>query len=211
MNDPDVLIVHVTDFNKLMWDNNGLESRVIQHGVTDNGYLWNGSLKKGIVVINNLTPRGRYLGADVFSYLSERLPLDIVGMGTEDVGGREVLHPYLPQFISNYRFFLNPIRYSSMPLSLCEAMMAGLPVVALSVTELPVIIRDGENGFISNDLNYLISKMSLLLNDANLARQLSKNARKTAKEKFSINRFINEWTRVFDEVIQRKPVDLKSC
>ncbi len=211
MNDPDVLIVHVTEFNRLMWDNNGLETRVIQHGVTDNGYLWNGSLKKGIVVINNLSPRGRFLGADIFDYLSKILPLDIVGMGTEDLGGREVLHPYLPQYISNYRFFLNPIRYSSMPLSLCEAMMTGIPVVALSVTELPEIIKDGINGYISNDLDYLTAKMKLLLADPGIAKQLSKNARKTAIDKFSITRFTNEWMKVFDEVIQQKPVDLKSC
>lgn len=211
MKDPDVLIVHVTDFNKLMWDNNGLETRVIQHGVTDNGYLWNGRLRKGIVVINNLTPRGRNLGTDIFRSISEKLPIDIVGMGTEDLGGREVLHPYLPEFIADYRFFLNPIRYSSMPLSLCEAMMAGLPVVALSVTELPIILRDGENGYISNDPDYLVNRMQLLLDDIDTARQLSKNSRKTALEKFSIKRFINEWTKVFDEVTQRKPVDLKSC
>lgn len=211
MDDPDVMIVHVTDFNQLMWDNNGLETRVIQHGVTDNGYLWNGDLKKGIVVINNMTPRGRNLGTDVFKRVKEKLPIDIIGMGTEDLGGKEVLHPYLPAFMADYRFFLNPIRYSSMPLSLCEAMMAGMPVVALSVTELPMVIRNGENGFIHNDIDYLISKMQLLLEDFETARQLSINSRITAQEKFSIKRFINEWTKVFDEVTQRKPVDLKSC
>lgn len=211
VDDPDVMVVHVTDFNKLMWDNHGLKSTVIQHGVTDNGYLWNGHLQKGIVVINNLSARGRNLGTDVFDLVNSQLPVDIIGMGTEDLGGKEVLHPCLPEYIANYRFFLNPIRYSSMPLSLCEAMMAGLPVIALSVTELPSVIRDGENGFIHNDPNYLISKMKLLIEDFELAKKLSENSRYTALQKFSIKRFINEWTNVFDEVTQRKPVDLKSC
>ncbi len=211
VDDPDVMVVHVTDFNKLMWDNHGLKSTVIQHGVTDNGYLWNGHLQKGIVVINNLSARGRNLGTDVFDLVNSQLPVDIIGMGTEDLGGKEVLHPYLPEYIANYRFFLNPIRYSSMPLSLCEAMMAGLPVIALSVTELPSVIRDGENGFINNDPNYLISKMKLLIENFELAKKLSENSRYTALQKFSIKRFINEWTNVFDEVTQRKPVDLKSC
>lgn len=210
VDDPDVLIVHVTDFNRLMWDNNGLETRVIMHGVTDHGYIWNGKNNRGIVVINNLTPRGRMLGADLFNIYREQLPIDIVGMGTEDLGGKEVLHPYLPDFIASYRFFLNPIRYSSFPLSLCEAMMAGLPVVALATTELPVIIKDGYNGFISNDPSYLYDKMQLLLNDYELAGQLSTNSRKTAIKEFGLERFLNDWTNVFDEVSSKKPADLKS-
>ncbi|HLO89560.1 MAG TPA: glycosyltransferase family 4 protein [Lentimicrobium sp.] len=208
--DPEVLVIHVTDFNRIMWDNNGLETRVIMHGVTDHGYLWNGMINKGIVVINNLTPRGRMLGADLFSIYRESLPIDIVGMGTEDLGGKEVLHPYLPAFIANYRFFLNPIRYSSFPLSLCEAMMAGLPVVALATTELPMIIKDGINGFLHNDPAYLADKMRLLLNDYDTAKELSLNSRKTALKEFGIERFINDWTNVFDEVSSKKPADLKS-
>ncbi|MGE5317458.1 MAG: glycosyltransferase, partial [Chloroflexota bacterium] len=177
---------------------------------TDHGYLWNGMINKGIVVINNLTPRGRMLGADLFSIYRESLPIDIVGMGTEDLGGKEVLHPYLPAFIANYRFFLNPIRYSSFPLSLCEAMMAGLPVVALATTELPMIIKDGINGFLHNDPAYLADKMRLLLNDYDTAKELSLNSRKTALKEFGIERFINDWTNVFDEVSSKKPADLKS-
>ena len=210
VNDPDILIVHVTNFNRLMWDNNGLETRVIMHGVTDNGYKWNGVHERGIVVINNLTPRGRLLGADLFSLFREQLPLDIIGMGTEDLGGREVLHPFLTDFIADYRFFLNAIRYSSFPLSLCEAMMAGMPVVAIATTELPMIIHDGVNGFIHNDPEYLAEKMKLLLDDHSLAQEISKNSRKTALAEFGIERFINDWNKVFDEVTSKKPADLKS-
>lgn len=207
--DPDVLVVHVTHFNRLMWDNNGLETRMIMHGVTDNGYKWKGMCERGIVVINNLTPRGRMLGADLFSTFREQLPIDIIGMGTEDLGGREVLHPLLTDFITDYRFFLNPIRYSSFPLSLCEAMMAGMPVVALATTELPMIIKDGVNGFIHNDPDVLTSKMKMLLNDLELAKDMSLNARETALREFGIERFIKDWNNVFDEVSSKQPADLQ--
>lgn len=210
VNDPEILVVHVTNFNRLMWDNNGLETRVIMHGVTDNGYKWTGLYEKGIAVINNLTPRGRMLGADLFLQFREELPVDVIGMGTEDLGGMEILHPFLPDYIANFRFFLNPIRYSSFPLSLCEAMMTGLPVIALATTELPMIIKDGINGFIHNDPEYLAEKMRLLLYDHDTAKQLSINSRQTALENFAIERFINEWYKVFDEVTSKKPADLKS-
>lgn len=210
MKDPDITIVHVTYFNQLMWDNNGLPSRVIMHGVTDPGVRWNGGIDKGIVVINHLLQRGRPLGYDIFTTMRKEVPIDIIGMGAEELGSREILHPGIPEYIANYRFFLNPIRYSSFPLSLCEAMMIGLPVVALSTTELPLYIRDGVNGFIHNDIKYLIDKMKLLLSDFELASRIGENARKTAEKEFSIQRFINDWNDVFDEVTRLKPVDLKS-
>ncbi len=202
--DADVRIVHVTHFNDVMWDNNGLSTSVIMHGVTDNGYLWNGKLNKGLVVINNLSDRGRQLGADIFRAVRRKIPLDLVGMGTEDFGGSEVLHPYLPGFMADYRFFFNPIRYSSFPLSVCEAMMTGLPVAALSITELPVFIKDGINGFVHTDINYLTQKMKLLLDDYETAKTLSRHARGTAIKNFSINRFVSEWECLFAEVTESK-------
>lgn len=204
VSDPDVHIVHVTNFNNVMWDNNGLHTSVIMHGVTDNGYHWNGKLNKGLVVINNLGDRGRQLGADIFKSVSQVIPLDLIGMGNEEFGGNEVLHPYLPDFMADYRFFFNPIRYSSFPLSVCEAMMTGLPVVALSITELPIYIKNGVNGFIHTDIDYLIEKMKKLLNDHEAAKIISNNARQTALESFSINRFIKEWDCVFAEVTEQK-------
>lgn len=208
--DQEVMIVHVTWFNKLMWDNRNLATRVIMHGVTDNGHKWNGKIEKGIVAINNMSLRGRVIGLDIFKQTLKEVPIEIVGMGTEDLGGREVLHPYLTDYISDFRFYFNPVRYSSFPLAVCEAMMAGMPVVALATTEIPAVIKDGVNGIIHNDPEYLISKMKMLLNDHDTAAMLGRNARKTAKETFGIERFINEWNTVFDEVICMKTADQTS-
>ena len=45
--------------------------------------------------------------------------------GNQKVSG--VPHAELPAFMSRYRFFFNPIRYTSMGLAVIEAMMVGLP------------------------------------------------------------------------------------
>jgi glycosyltransferase involved in cell wall biosynthesis len=208
--DQEIMIVHVTWFNKLMWDNNELDSRVIMHGVTDNGHKWNGKKEKGIMAINNMSLRGRVLGLDIFRRTLKEVPVEIVGMGNDDLGGSEVLHPYLTDYISDYRFYFNPVRYSSFPLAVCEAMMTGMPVVALATTELPTVIKDGINGFIHTDPEYLISKMKMLINDYETAALIGKNARKTAEETFGIKRFINDWNTVFEEVICTKTVDQTS-
>lgn len=203
VNDPEVLLVHVTQFNRLMWDNNNVPTKVIEHGVIDPGVEYDGSIAKGIVVINNLPSRGRLLGLDIFNKVRKHVPIDLVGMGTESIGLGEVLHPQLPSFVSNYRFFFNPIRYTSFGLAVCEAMMIGLPVVAMSTTEMPAVFQDGVNGVIHNDIDYLVSRMLTLIENKGEAVRIGKAGQQTVRERFNIHRFIKDWEQVFMSVTKK--------
>ena len=203
MTDPNVMFVHVTAFNRLMWDNGAVKTRVIEHGVLPSAIPYTGELAKGIVVINNLPARGRLLGLDLFLKARKEVELDLVGMGTGDLGSGEVLHPQLPKFISQFRFFFNPIRYTSFGLAVCEAMMSGMPIVAMATTEMVTVIEDGKNGFVDTDLDYLIDRMKLLINDKDLAMNLGAEARRTAMKRFGIERFVSDWSDIFQEAIQQ--------
>ena len=203
--DPEVLVVHCTHFNRLMWDNGAVPTRVIDHGVIEPEARYSGELAKGLVVINHLARRGRRLGGDVFEKARAQVPLDLVGMGAEEAGGLgEVLHAELPAFAARYRFLFNPIRYTSMGLAVIEAMMVGLPVVALATTEMVTVIKDGVNGFIDTDVDRLVSKMRFLLQNPHEARRLGEAARRTALERFPIERFAADWHRAFLEVTESR-------
>jgi glycosyltransferase involved in cell wall biosynthesis len=205
MNDPDVIMVHVSNYNKLMWLNNSKIIKVIDHGVIEPKAQYTGELEKGIVVVNHLHQRGRKLGADIFEEVKKHVPLDLIGMGTKQYGGLgEVLHTQLPEFVSQYRFFFNPIRYTSLGLAVIEAMMTGLPVVALATTEYVTMIRDGETGFINTDIDFLIDKMKLLLSDKTLATQIGARGKDYAIKRFDISRFTAEWKQIFELAILKK-------
>jgi len=199
--DPEVLVVHVTHFNKLMWDNGNIKTEVIEHGVMPSPVNFAGNLDRGIVVINNLPSRGRLLGFDIFQEVKKSVPLDLVGMGTEEYGIGEVLHSDLPAFASQYRFFFNPIRYTSLGLAVLEAMMLGIPIVGFATTEMAVTIQNGKNGFIHTDVNYLIDKMKLLLKDPDMAKEIGAAGRETALRQFNIQRFAKEWETLFKRTI----------
>jgi len=201
VNDPEVMLVHVTHFNKMMWDNNGQRTRVIEHGVVVPPAPYSGHLNKGIVVINNLPSRGRLLGLDIFNEVRKEIPLDLVGMNTGDLGIGEVLHPRLPSFISQYRFFFNPIRYTSLGLAVCEAMMSGMPVVGLATTEMAVTIKNGQTGYVDTNIETLIEKMKYLLDHPAAATLMGNNAKEYASERFNIKRFTTEWEHCFRQVI----------
>jgi glycosyltransferase involved in cell wall biosynthesis len=202
VDDPDMLLVHVTYFNELMWDNNRTPTKVIEHGVmVDEKVSYSGEIKKGIVVINGIVKRGRRLGLDVFEKVRKEIPLDIVGMGSEEVGGLgEINNRELSEFIAKYRFFFNPIRYTSLGLSVCEAMMTGVPIIGLATTEMSVTIKNNYSGFIDTNVNALIQKMEMLLNDHGRAKELGEGAKETAGEKFNIERFKKDWLETFTAV-----------
>jgi glycosyltransferase involved in cell wall biosynthesis len=204
MTDPAITMVHVTHFNKLMWDNTGIPNvHVIEHGVCVPPVSYQGDISKGIVVINHIEQRGRITGWDVFDEVRKHVPLDLIGMGTAGSGGLgEVLNPQLPEFISHYRFFFNPIRYTSFGLAVCEAMMTGMPVVALATTEYVTVIKNGESGFIDTNIDRLIDGMNALIGDPALARQMGQNAREVALDKFAIDRFTRDWEKIFIQTIQ---------
>ncbi|MCE7070054.1 glycosyltransferase family 4 protein [Dyadobacter sp. CY327] len=204
MSDPQVTLVHVTHFNKLMWDSTGIRNvRVIEHGVCIPQVAYQGDIPRGIVVINHIQQRGRITGWDVFDEVRKHVPLDLIGMGTSESGGLgEVLNPQLPEFISHYRFFFNPIRYTSFGLAVCEAMMTGMPVVALATTEYVTVIKDGESGFIDTNIGNLIDKMNSLIADPARAADMGAKAKQTALEKFDINRFTSDWENTFRQTIQ---------
>jgi hypothetical protein len=196
--DEKVTVVHVTGFNALMWDHRDSPVEVIEHGVRllyDARY--DGRLDRGVTVANNIATRGRRLGADVFLQLREQVPLTLVGMGSLELGGHgEVVNRELPAFISHYRFFLNPIRYTSLGLSVIEAMMVGLPVVGLATTEMSTVIVNGVYGWLETRPEKLVEPMRELIRNPDLARRWGQAARRTAEERFGIARFVADWDRV---------------
>ena len=195
VDDPNVLLVHVSHFNALMYDNGRTPTRVIEHGVlVPEAVQYQGGVERGLVVINHLARRGRRLGADVFVEARSKVPLDLVGMGADELGGLgEIPHAQLPAFAARYRFLFNPIRYTSLGLAVIEAMMIGMPVVALATTEMVTLIDNGESGFIDTNPDTLVSHMQELIRNPLLARQLGATARRRSRERFSIARFAADW------------------
>jgi glycosyltransferase involved in cell wall biosynthesis len=198
----DVLVVHVTPFNALMWRHERAATRVIEHGVpVPPNVAYGGELPRGIVVVNHLARRGRRLGLDLFAAAREHVPLDLVGMGAEEAGGvGEVRHDELPRFSARYRFFFNPIRYTSLGLAVIEAMMVGLPVVAFATTEMATVVDNGETGYVDTSLQRLVARMQELVAAPAEARRLGLAARAYARERFGMGRFVADWNEAFAAV-----------
>lgn len=203
VDDPGTLLVHVTYFNQIMWDSGRTPTVVIEHGVAVPPTIaFSGELSRGIVVVNGIKRRNRVAGFDIYNLMRERIPLDLVGMGTSELGGLgDIPHRRLHEVEAKYRFFFNPIRYTSLPLAFCEAMAIGMPVVALATTEVPTVVEDGVTGYVSNNLDYLADSMNRLLQDRDHALKMGARAREVGLTRFSIDRFARDWDGAIMRVI----------
>jgi glycosyltransferase involved in cell wall biosynthesis len=62
------------------------------------------------------------------------------------------------------------------------------------------VVNDGVNGFVDTDPARLLERMRALLADRSLATALGQHARRTAFERFNIERFVADWNAAFAEV-----------
>ena len=185
-----------------MWDNGLIPTRVIEHSVAiDPTIRYTGNRSEGIIVVNELQRRGRMAGYDLFEQLRQRVPLTVAGMKSAEIGGiGEIHYRYLHQRVAEYRFLFSPMRYSSLPLAVVEAMTMGMPIVALATTELPTVIQQGVHGFVSANPDALVLHMQFLLDNPAEAKRMGDNARQLALSRFGLDRFVQDWNDLLEEV-----------
>ena len=197
---PELTLVHVTHFNDLFWDAGSTPTRVIEHGVIDPGYRYTGELPRAAVAINEAPRRARVTGTDLLERFAREAPLDLFGIGAGQLGGFDdppqvELHREMPR----RRVYLHPIRWTSLGLSLIEAMHLGMPVVALATTEAPEAVPP-EAGVLSTDVEVLARGVRRLLGDVDEARERGLAARRAALERYALERFLADWDELIEEV-----------
>ena len=103
------------------------------------------------------------------------------------VGDRIVftgLVPYtdVPRYLAASDVFVTASRTEVHPLSVIEALAAGLPVVGINSPGVSDTIIDGQNGFVAqDDLAAFTAKLSHIVIDEGLRRQMAAAARQSAE------------------------------
>jgi hypothetical protein len=202
---PDLVLVHVTHFNDLFWDAGTTRTRVIEHGIVDPGHRFTGDLARAAVVINEPLRRARVTGTDLLPRLAGAAPVDLFGMQVADVAVDGVTpHEDLPQHrlhaeLARRRVYVHTSRWTSLGLSLLEAMHLGMPVVALATTE-AVRAVPPEAGVLSTRVDDLVAAVRRFVDDPGLARAQGDKARGAVRERYGLERFLADWDELLEEV-----------
>jgi glycosyltransferase involved in cell wall biosynthesis len=123
----------------------------------------------------------------------------------------ELEHEWRSADIFVYTAPLRPVQV------LFDALSYELPIVATDVAGNPEIVEDGENGLlvprrtvtgVDRELvQALCHKLSILIENPELRRRMGKEARRTAEEKFSIEKRNEALKRVLDEATEGESVE----
>lgn len=210
----DIALVHVTHFNQLVWDNGRAPSTVIEHGIVDPGPRYTGELSRAAVVVNEPGRRGRIVGADLIEQFLPVAPVDLFGMqarqftdararaaglapdrlvGYSEIDTQNQMHTEL----ARRRAYLHLTRWTSLGLTLIEAMQLAMPVLALATTEAVAAVPP-EAGEISTDVNRLVLRLRSFLAEPELARACGLAARAAALERYGLKRFLADWDVLLD-------------
>jgi len=171
---------------------------------------WNGKISRVITVAQNMKNRGWCLHYDIFEKATRGLPRTLYGKQNENAGklfGGCLNYEELKQaYRDNRVFFYTGTHPAPYTMAFQEAFMTGTPIVSIGKQlagwdlEIPEIIENGVHGFWSDSIRELHEYTKLLLEDYNLAKKISENARKKAIELFSKHKIREQWKNFFDQL-----------
>ncbi|HWH01610.1 MAG TPA: glycosyltransferase [Pilimelia sp.] len=206
----DLLLVHVTHFNDLFWDAGATRTAVVEHGIVPPAPRWTGERERIGVAINEPIRRWRVTGTDLLPRFAPVAPLDVFGMKVAGLGDRLGLppdrlreHDDPPQAamhaqLAHCRLYLHPHRWTSLGLSLLEAMTMGAPVLALATTEAVVAVPP-DAGVLATDVTTLVEAARWLIEEPDAAARLGARARTAALTRYGLDRFLADWDQLLEE------------
>ena len=173
---------------------------------------WTGEDPVVITIAQSMRERGESLNFKAFMEVTEPFERRLYGPGNEGTGliGGQLSYRELKRALRKARvYFYTGTQPASYTLNFMEAMMTGIPVVALGkgfykqfpeqdTYEVPDIISNGENGFVSDDVGVLREYIKLLLEDHELAKKIGSAGRETAIKLFGKSQIKESW-KVFLE------------
>jgi glycosyltransferase involved in cell wall biosynthesis len=196
--------VFISEFSRKAWN---IEGVVIHHGIDTKTFSPNDKVKNSsiLTVANDFINRDYCLNYSGWKRVTSGMEVRVVG----DTKGLSESAKSLDSLVDEYNscgVYFNSSTLSPIPTSLLEAMACGCAVVSTATCMIPEIIKNGENGYISNNEEELKRYLQQVINDEQIRNDLGKNARETIVEKFSEQSFVNKWNELFDKVYEESTI-----
>lgn len=176
---------------------------------------WTGKNAQIITVAQSMKAREKYCGYDIFNNVTQNYPRSLYGPNNEDSGIQGGLLTYdglKEAYRDNRAYFYTGTYPASYTLNFIEALMTGIPIVAIGKAladlgifkmetyEVHKILEHKVNGFCSNEIDELRGNIDYLLQHKDKAEEISKKGRQTAIELFGKEVIRDQWKRFFENI-----------
>ena len=104
---------------------------------------------------------------------------------------------------NNISIIKNVRQNLGLPIAIIEALSCGKPVVASAVGGISELL-DGTNGFaVRNDAKEMAEKINLIFSDADLYERMSKTARQTYFQSFTVDKMVAGYLQIYNQIYQQ--------
>jgi glycosyltransferase involved in cell wall biosynthesis len=191
--------VFISDFSRDGWLFDRDESHVIEHGVDTELFKTTDVIRedKCLSVVNDWINRDVFCGYKIWKEVIKGFPYKVLGttpgLSQPAQGIQDLANHY-----AKHSIFVNTSQISPIPSSLLEAASSGAAIVSASTCMIPEVFTNGVDAFLSNNVETLRKHIRTLLNEPEMAREMGLKARQTILDRFSMERFINDWNYLFE-------------
>lgn len=189
--------IFITEYAKRQW---GYDGYIVENAIDYDTFrpICDEDENKYILsIVNDFVKRDYCCNYYGWKRITENLPIKLLG----DTPGLSEPAKNIDDLVNEYNkcaVFFNSSTESQIPTVLIEAMACGKPVVSTATCSIPSFVTHGETGFLSNDEKELRGYLELLLNSPDLRKQMGQKARESIMQRFSYDKFIKNWNRIFD-------------
>jgi glycosyltransferase involved in cell wall biosynthesis len=176
-----------------------------------------GSIPRIVMVARFVTQKNQSLLIDAVARIKSPLVLTFVGDGplrqqamqkaascpahikVEFLGEqRDVI-----KILASSNLFVLSTNWEGFPVSILEAMRAGLPVIAMDVDGVREAVQDGDNGLLVRvgDLDGLVEAIRMLIADPGLRERMGARGRLAYEERFSVGGMLRKTRSVYEDTL----------
>ncbi len=142
--------------------------------------------------------------------LCQDLAAEIATLGLDDslrlLGERDDI----PALLKASELFVSASHWEGLPLSVLEAMAAGLPVIATSVGDIPQVVVAGTGLVVPpHDPTALANAICVLLDNPEKRAAMGRNAQLHVARHYSVNPWFERYQVLYDEVLSRRSYEVQ--
>jgi glycosyltransferase involved in cell wall biosynthesis len=108
------------------------------------------------------------------------------------------------QLLSQADIFVLPSYAEGLPISLLEAMCAGLPVIATPVGGIPTVVAQNKQGLLveAGNVRELSEALQTLASNPQLRTQLGAASRQTCMDQYSIESVVEKYMEMYSKILK---------